>query len=133
MDMDRIIGEIGVTVTVGGLPCGWWGAYNWEKHLIHLRPRLGLVQGRSVLAHELGHAWYRHKGTSARNERQASIWAARHLIDRADFVRAAQISEHRAGIAHQLGVMPSDVDVYTSSLTPAEKLELKTLLDPGAC
>lgn len=133
MDMDRIIGEIGVTVTVGGLPCGWWGAYSWEKHRIHLRPRLGLVQGRSVLAHELGHAWYRHRGTSSRNERQASIWAAKQLIDRCEFIRAAQTSEHRAGIAHQLNVMPSDVDVYASSLTVEERSELKALLDPGGC
>lgn len=133
MDMDQIIGEIGVTITIGGLPAGWWGAYSWEHHQIRLRPRLGPAQGRSVLAHELGHAWYRHRGTSARNERQASVWAAKNLIDQADFVMAAQTSHHPSAIAHQLNVLPSDVYTYVSSLTDQEKLTVRTLLEPGIC
>lgn len=133
MDMNQIIRELGVTVTVGGLPSGWWGAYSWENHQIHLRPRLGPAQARSVLAHELGHAWYRHRGTNARTERQASVWAAKKLIDRADFVMAAQTSDHIPAIAHQLNVMPSDVDTYLSILSQEEKAALTKLLDPGVC
>ena len=133
MDMEQIIGEIGVTVTTGPLPDGWWGSYSWRKHLIVLRPRLAGDQHRSVLAHELGHAWFRHRGTSHRNERQASVWAAKRLINRQDFISAVRTSDNRAGIAHLLNVMPSDVDVYTSTLTPEDKALLQVLAESDAC
>lgn len=133
MDMEQIIGEIGVTVTTGPLADGWWGSYSWRKHQIVLRPRLGGIQHRSVLAHELGHAWYRHRGTSLRSERQASVWAAEKLINRQDFISAVRTSEHRAGIAHLLNVMPSDVDVYTSILTHEDKALLEFLAESDAC
>lgn len=128
MDFEKIIAETGVKVVTGDLPRGWWGAYDWRDHRITLRPRLGVVQYDSTLAHELGHAWHMHKGTTPRQERQASIWAVRRLIRASAFIDALRVSEHRTGIAQILGVMPSDVDTYILTLTPNEILFVRNLL-----
>lgn len=120
MDIDGIIWELGVTVRTGRLPDGWWGSYNHLDHEIVLRPRLGALQQYSTLAHELGHAFYRHAGSSRFNERQASVWAARHLIPADRFTEACQVSECVQGMAHILGVLPRDVNNYISTLTPNE-------------
>lgn len=120
MDFERYITETGVTVTTGHLPAGWWGAYNYHEHKIILRARLGATQRRSVLAHELGHAWYQHKGSTVAQEREASMWAARRLIVAEDFIDAVRVCEHRTGIAQLLSVMPADVDNYMACLSPAD-------------
>lgn len=128
MDIDRIVGELGVTVRTGTLPNGWWGAYNQQKHEIILRPRLGALQRRSTLAHELGHAQYMHAGSTPFNERQASIWAARRLIQASAFIDASTISDTAQGIAHILGVLPRDVTNYVSTLTTAETLLIRQII-----
>lgn len=125
MDFERYITETGVTVTVGKLPIGWWGAYDYYEHKIILRPRLGATQRRSTLAHELGHAWFQHKGTTPKQEREASMWAARRLIDGEAFIDAVRLTEHRTGIAQILAVMPADVDAYMSTLSPSEILQIR--------
>lgn len=128
MDIDRIVGELGVTVRTGKLPEGWWGSYNHLKHEIVLRPRLGALQRRSTLAHELGHAFYRHTGSSPSSERQASIWAARRLIRATPFIEACRIADTAQGLAHILGVLPRDVQNYVTSITPAETLLIRQLV-----
>lgn len=128
MDSDKYIAETRVTVVTGILPHGWWGAYDWRTHEIRLRPRLGAVQYKSTLGHELGHAWYLHKGTTPKQEREAQVWSARRLIRASDFIDALRVCEHRTGIAQILGVMPSDVDVYISTLTPNEILFIRNLI-----
>ena len=120
MDFDRYITETGVTVTTGGLPDGWWGAYDYYEHKIILRARLGATQRRSVLAHEIAHAWFQHKGTTPGQEREASMWAARRLIDAEAFIDAVRVCEHRTGIAQLLSVMPADVDAYLACLSDAD-------------
>lgn len=122
MDIDRYITETGVTVTTGTLPAGWWGAYDHRDHKIILRKRLGATQRRSVLAHELGHAYFGHKGSTLVQEREASQWAARRLIDATEFLDAIRVCEYRTGVAQLLHVMPSDVDAYLSTLTEQEKM-----------
>ncbi len=127
MDFERYIAETGVTVTTGRLPDGWWGAYDYYDHKIILRSRLGGTQRRSTLAHELGHAFYNHKGTTQRQEREASMWAARRLIQAEAFIDAIRVCEHRTGIAQILAVMPADVDAYMSTLSPNEILHIRYL------
>lgn len=120
MDIDGIIWELGVTVRTGRVPDGWWGSYNHHEHEIVLRPRLGALQLLSTLAHELGHAFYRHAGSTTFNERQASVWAARHLIPADRFADACTVADTAQGMAHVLGVLPRDVHTYISTLTPTE-------------
>lgn len=120
MDIDGIIWELKVTVRTGPVPEGWWGSYNHREHEIVLRPRLGALQLLSTLAHELGHAFYRHGGSTQFNERQASVWAARHLIPHSAFVDACKVSDTAQGMAHFLGVLPRDVNTYIGTLTPGE-------------
>lgn len=120
MDIERYITETGVHVVVGGLPPGWWGAYDYDTHTIFRRRSLGPTQYRSTMAHELGHAWFQHRGTTPGQEREASMWAARRLIDAEAFIDAVRVCEHRTGIAQILGVMPADVDAYLSCLSEAD-------------
>lgn len=130
MDIEQLVGEIGVTVRTGHVPDGWWGSYSHTRHEIVLRPRLGALQRRSTLAHELGHAFYRHAGTTPFGERQASTWAARALIPDHAFVAACQISDTAQGMAHILGVLPRDVTTYIEALTPDEITRLSDILIP---
>lgn len=130
MDIDGIIWELGVTVRTGRLPEGWWGSYNHQSHEIVVRPRLGALQLFSTLAHELGHAFHRHAGSTPFNERQASVWAARRLIAVDAFVDACRIAETAQGMAHVLGVLPRDVDTFISTLTPAEIDRISDTITP---
>lgn len=130
MDIDRIMGELGVTVRTGRLPEGWWGAYNHIKHEIVLRPRLGPLQKKSTLFHELGHARYMHCGSTAFNERQASQWAARRLISASAFIDACRMDNTAQGLAHVLGVLPRDVTNYVSTLTSAEQQLIRQITTP---
>lgn len=128
MDLERIVGELGVTVRAGRLPEGWWGSYNHITHEITMRPRLGGLQRRSTLAHELGHAYYRHECSTPQTERQASVWAARRLIRASEFIDACRQDDTAHGIAHILGVLPRDVKNYVTTLTPAETLLIRQII-----
>ncbi|MGV0109796.1 ImmA/IrrE family metallo-endopeptidase [Arthrobacter sp. CP30] len=128
MDFEKYIAETGVTVVEGSLPNGWWGAYDWRSHTIRLRPRLGVVQYGTTLGHELGHALYRHQGTTPRQERQADVWAARRLIRASDFIDALRVSESPVGVAQILGVMPANIHTYISTLSPNEVVLIRKLI-----
>lgn len=128
MDLDMIAGELGVSITTGPLPRGWWGAYDKTEHMIIMKHGLAPVQHRSTLAHELGHAWYQHDKTCIKAERQASIWAARRLIKAGQFIEALQQGETTQEIAHILGVLPRDITNYISTLSPAETLLIRQLI-----
>lgn len=106
-------------MTTGRLPEGWWGPTIIE-HKIILRPRLGATQRRSVLAHEVAHAYFRHRGTNPMQEREASKRAVRKLIKSVDFIDALKVSEHRTGVAQIPSVMSADIDTYINSLSPRE-------------
>lgn len=117
--------EMGVRIVYGYPPHGWWGSYNPDRHRITLRPDLGHIQLRSTAWHELGHAHFRHVGCTPRQERQARMWAARHLIRPRPFVEAARITDDLISIAHRLNVMPDDVRHFEQSLTLEELLHLR--------
>jgi Zn-dependent peptidase ImmA (M78 family) len=112
MTLERWIDTLGVTVVERPCPQGWWGYYDPDRHEVTLRPSLGAVQRYSTLAHELGHAFYRHVGTTPKQERQASEWAARALIGPAEFESAAQVFDSVAAVANELNVLPRDVRRY---------------------
>lgn len=123
-----LVGKLGVRVIRARLPEGVWGAYRMTDHTIVIRPRIGPLQYRSTLYHELGHAWYLHDGSCPRFEREASMWAARRLIKATDFIDACRTAETAPGIAHILGVLPRDVDNYVAQLSIQEKIILQRIL-----
>lgn len=124
MDFETLVGKLGVTVETGDLPGGWWGAYRHRDRKIILRPGLGAIQGRSVLMHELGHAFHGHTSSGPLEEREASQWAARRLIGMDSFMSACQIADTAQGIAHHLGVLPRDVAHFVEALTHEERVAI---------
>lgn len=130
MDIERAIDELEVSIVEARLPYGWWGAYDSTNHRILILPELAWVQRRSVIAHELGHAYYRHPGTSVKQERQASHWACRRLIDQSDFIDALRISDDVQGVAHILEVLPRDIRNYLNTLNSVEQSLLHHLFRP---
>jgi hypothetical protein len=121
--------DMGVRIVSGYPPHGWWGCYDPDRHRIIIRPDLGYIQARSTIWHELGHAHYQHVGCTPRQERQARMWAARHLIKPKAFVEAARITDDLISIAHRLSVMPEDVRHFEQSLTLDELLHLRKEID----
>lgn len=112
--------EMGVEIITGELPNGWWGAYCHKTHRIFLSSLLDADQRRSTLAHELGHANCRHRGSTPAAEAEAARYAARLLIT-PEKLGAAAVAVNWVGImANYLGVMPSDVSAFYASLSPAE-------------
>lgn len=107
--VERWITRLGVVVFEAECPGEWWGFYDPLTHAIVLRPDLAPLQRLSTLAHELGHAYYRHEGTTPRNEAEASEWAARALIRPCEFHRAAQVHDSPEAVANELNVLPRDV------------------------
>ncbi|WP_285240104.1 ImmA/IrrE family metallo-endopeptidase [Pseudarthrobacter sp. MEB009] len=117
--------EMGVRVSFAHPPHGWWGCWDPDHRRIRLHPDLGPIQLRSTAWHELGHAHYEHVGRSAKQELQASVWAARHLIRPAAFIDAARITDDLISIAHRLHVMPDDVRAWEKSLTLEELIHIR--------
>jgi hypothetical protein len=120
-DLYQVADELGVTVLRAQLPAGWWGSYERKTHTITIHPLATGIQFRSAFAHELGHAYYRHRGSTPRSERQASDWASNFLIERAAFIECLAFCESIQAIAHALGVLPSDVENYIRNLTPSDR------------
>lgn len=121
--------QMGVRIVYAHPPHGWWGCYDPDKHRIIIRPDLGHIQRRSTIWHELGHAHYQHVGCTPRQERQARMWAARHLIKPHAFIDAARITDDLISIAHRLSVMPDDVRHFEQSLTLDELLHFRKEID----
>lgn len=96
--------------------------YRADDHTIRLRPGLTERDGRSLLAHELGHHVLGHRPQPPsllrdRQERSANEWAAAHLIPLGAF-RAAEAAHdgHTDAMGHTLGVHHKLVEVYQDML-----------------
>lgn len=76
--------------------------------------RLGMTrnQTRTVLAHELGHAYYGHNCDSRANEDQADAFAAKLLIDPSDYADLEQVSADPHYLADELGVTADLIHAY---------------------
>lgn len=106
MDLDLFAAALGVTVVEAETHDGNWGEYIDALRLIVITPGLGRAQYRSTLAHELGHAFYRHTATLPIWERQADAFAASILVTVDEVDNAAHFSPTIDGIAAELGVLP---------------------------
>lgn len=96
--------QLGVSVKFQNLGA-MQGCYRHHEQVIEIDPALGDgMWAKSVLAHELGHAWWRHTKTTDETERQADEYAARLLIDPTEYEDAERISHNPMFIAQELGV-----------------------------
>ena len=115
--LEGIAADLGVAVIeVEQLPQGRWGEYRHRGRVIRLLGRLAPIQRRCTLAHELGHAIYGHRRSTARAELEADAWAARQLIDPAEWRQAAAAYDDLLTVAAELQVMPRIAAVYAVHL-----------------
>jgi hypothetical protein len=113
MLLERIADHLQVTVIIEEPHVGQLGEYQASKHLIRLHPRLSGLLLTSVLAHELGHAAYRHTTSTTVTEREADHFAHWVLIPFCRYVQATHAHTTPQGVAHDLGVLPSTIREYT--------------------
>ena len=124
MDLDKIAELFGVQVNeTDDLNPAFNGMYRHPERLILIRKGLDYWKRRSILAHELGHAFHRdeHHG-DPRLELRADQYAARLLISEDEYRAAEHLhGPHPGAIAHELGVTPDVVttwcDIYSRTLT----------------
>lgn len=112
MIADTWASNLGVEIVEDDLPGDAVGYFDHRTNTIYVDRCLSPIQRRSTLMHELGHAFHGHTGCTPRWEREASLWAARHLMDQQDFVAAAMLYDDPVAVAHELGVLPRDVCHY---------------------
>ena len=129
MSLEMLASTMGVQLRRDlDLPPGWWGAYDRDTHTVTLHAKLGPIQYRSTLAHELGHARYRHQESTTHTEWQASVWAARRLITPEAFHDAVYWADTVTGVASILEVMPVDVETYVTAMSSRERRHLQKAL-----
>ena len=108
--------QLGVSVHMAHLPEPYRGFYDSARRIVVYGFDLTPVEKVSVLAHELGHAFYDHQcyGDSAAEE-AADRYAARLLIDPLEYASAESIDASPDAIADELGVLPKLVLAYQQS------------------
>ncbi|MGC2866024.1 ImmA/IrrE family metallo-endopeptidase [Corynebacterium glutamicum] len=127
MDLDKIAELFGVQVIeTNDLRPGWNGMYLHQVRIILLKKGMDPWKRRSVLAHELGHAYYQDESHGdTRIEKRADQYAARLLISKDAYRAAEEIhGPHLGALAHELGVTPKLVVEwrdYYSRILPIER------------
>lgn len=97
--------ELGVSVHVAHIEAPHRGFYDSTRKIVVYDFNLTPIEARSVLAHELGHAFYDHQCYgNARFESDADYYAACLLIDPAQYMAAEAIDPSASAIADELGV-----------------------------
>ena len=112
-DLHEIAAQLGITITEhhGGLP-GW---YCHTDSTISIRNDLSIAMAKSVLAHELAHAYYGDEPghDDERLERRADQWAAHLLISPTEYELAESIyGPYPGAIASELEVTLHLVQVW---------------------
>lgn len=104
---------LGVSVHVAHIEPPHRGFYDSARKIVVYDFNLTPIEARSVLAHELGHAFYDHQCYgNARFEADADYYAARLLIDPAEYMAAEAIDPSVPAIADELGVEPRLVRAF---------------------
>lgn len=117
--LEKLVQVVDVTVVLGALPAGWLGAYHHKRRTITMREGLTPAWFRSVLAHELGHAYMDHAGyhlPESMQEKSADRFAAKHLIRMDDYHAAlARTGGDIRAMADELNVMPWVVREFSTT------------------
>jgi len=100
---------------------GYWGEYDAIRHEVRLHPRLSGIQAKAVLAHELGHAAYRHERSTAQTEREANEISDWLRIPFCAFMHSIKVHETTYAVAHELDVLPSEIRRYAQRLLLSKK------------
>lgn len=93
-----------VRVVGAHLPDGILGFYDRDEGVIYFEITLSYDERRSVIAHELGHAYYGHDCDTQRAEDQADAFAARLLIDPVRYAESEAVSTCVEWLADELDV-----------------------------
>ncbi len=105
--------SLGVDVHVAHIDGPHRGYYDSANKMVVYDFSLTPVERVSVLAHELGHAFYDHRCRGDRRaEDQADYYAACLLISPASYVAAERLDPSPAAISEELGVEERLVRVY---------------------
>lgn len=124
LDLLDMASRLGVWVDVddvGWLEGGAMGGWFPDHDLILLAPGLHPVEERCTLAHELGHATYRHRAgvggwLQARQEQQADRFAAKLLISPIEY----ELAERLYGPSPSL--LAQELDVTTNIVTTWQRI-----------
>lgn len=110
--------RLGVSVHMAHLPAPYRGFYDHPNARVIYDFGLTPIEKRCVVAHELGHAFHGHTGRGIRSQEDAAdLYAARLLIDPADYAAAEQVSADVQWIADELHVEPHLVRMFQRHLT----------------
>ena len=88
------------------------GYYSHKDRVITFDMRLTPAERRSVIAHELGHAFHGHDCDSERNERQADTYAAELLINPDDFAELERFNPDPYFLAEEFDVTAEIIEAY---------------------
>lgn len=103
---------MGLEVHGAHIPRPRIGAYYPELNRIYFDLALTYAERRTVIAHEIGHAYYGHLCDSSRNERQADKYAATLLVN-PEWYRELELINHDAEwIAAEMNVAPYVITDY---------------------
>lgn len=113
VDVEKLAENHGITLQFTSKrtsPMAWW---NPETRTIKVRDGLPYRKTRSLIAHELGHAYYGHTVSTPKNERQADSYAAQILITEEAYRRAEEAyGTSIEKLAYELDVMPSIITAW---------------------
>ena len=116
MDHGYHLERLGVHLVHRPMPEGWWGVWDHIERTITVSHHLCAIQRRCTIYHELGHAAMGHTESTPRNELEADVWAARHLIDHEEWQHTIAAYQDALTVAHELSVIPRMVEVYAKHL-----------------
>lgn len=102
---------LGITIVYGRLRSSN-GLWIPDMNTIALQKGMRMIQERSVLAHEIGHADLGHRDDRPKHEMLADRYAARHLIDHQRFVELVSWTPDAARLSLELGVTTKLMQVY---------------------
>lgn len=103
---------MGLEVHGAHIPRPKIGAYFPDLHRIYFDLALTYAERRTVIAHEIGHAYYGHTCDSGRNERQADKYAAALLVNPEWYQELEMINHDAEWIADEMNVAPYAIVDY---------------------
>ncbi|MEV4773836.1 ImmA/IrrE family metallo-endopeptidase [Microbacterium sp. LWH12-1.2] len=105
--------SLGVTVHVAHIDTECRGFYDSVRKIVVYDFNLTPVEQRTVLAHELGHAFYDHQcHGNPKYEEAADYYAACLLIEPSEYIAAEALDPAPDAIAEELGVEPKLVHAF---------------------
>lgn len=112
LELIRFAASQGIEIHVSHLDEDVLGYWSPDEGRIYHDWMLTPDEAAVTVAHELGHAYYGHRCDSSRNEFQADDYAARLLIDPAEYAATEAISSDLTYIAEELRVTVELVEFF---------------------